>query len=500
LSQQIIIKKIANIAYEQVMALFASKQNQAWSFLLDSCQQTHLGANFDILAFDPVLTFEYKNGKQTLSGQWISDSKSVNNLSSKENNRAHSSANELELAIVENQPFESLRNLHDVFKQRVTLPNSLEYSDLPFIAGALCACAYDINVYTDRIIDDFPNQYKLPDLSLGFYLQSIIYDNSEQCAYISATNKQTIKTLEEALSSGSSADLHQPKEAFVLSTDWQSNITQSQYDAKMEAISDYLHAGDCYQVNFAQRFKACYQGCEWQAYEQLKSVNKAPFSSFVRLPTSCILSLSPERFLLVKEGKVETKPIKGTRKRADNELDDQRLANSLLASTKDRAENLMIVDLLRNDLSKHCQAHTVKVPKLFALESYPAVHHMVSTVVGLLKKDASPYQLLEGAFPGGSITGAPKVRAMQIIQELEADKRSIYCGSIGYIGIRDDMDTNICIRTILAEDEQLYCWAGGGIVIDSTSEDEFQESLDKVAKILPILQSHGESKDQSKEP
>jgi para-aminobenzoate synthetase component 1 len=147
----------------------------------------------------------------------------------------------------------------------------------------------------------------------------------------------------------------------------------------------------------------------------------------------------------------------------------------------------MIVDLLRNDLSKHCRPNSVEVPALFALESYPAVHHMVSTVQGKLKQQSSIYSLLKGAFPGGSITGAPKVRAMQIIQELEPDKRAIYCGSIGYFGIRNDMDTNICIRTLLAENNQLYCWAGGGIVIDSNVDEEYQESKDKVAKIIPIL-------------
>jgi para-aminobenzoate synthetase component 1 len=219
----------------------------------------------------------------------------------------------------------------------------------------------------------------------------------------------------------------------------------------------------------------------------LTKVNKAPFSSFIRLPKSCVLSVSPERFLLIKDGHVVTKPIKGTRKRSKDPIVDKALSDALLQSEKDRAENLMIVDLLRNDLSKHCKAHSVKVPHLFALESYPAVHHMVSTVTGELKPSSGPFDLFAGAFPGGSITGAPKVRAMQIIQELEPDKRSIYCGSIGYVGVRNDMDTSICIRTLLAEDGNLHCWAGGGIVLDSEARDEYQESYDKVAKILPVL-------------
>jgi para-aminobenzoate synthetase component 1 len=161
--------------------------------------------------------------------------------------------------------------------------------------------------------------------------------------------------------------------------------------------------------------------------------------------------------------------------------------DALIDSAKDQAENLMIVDLLRNDLSKNCQPGSVEVPKLFAIESFAAVHHLVSTVTGRLKNNCSPLTLLREAFPGGSITGAPKIRAMQIIDELEPHKRNIYCGSIGYIGIKRDMDTSICIRTLLCEQGKIYCWAGGGIVIDSDPKAEYQESLDKVAKILPLL-------------
>jgi para-aminobenzoate synthetase component 1 len=276
--------------------------------------------------------------------------------------------------------------------------------------------------------------------------------------------------------------------AFKLTEKWRANLSPEEYTSRLQAVDDYIHAGDCYQINFAQRFKARYEGSEWEAYKRLREVNKAPFSSFIRLENSSILSVSPERFLQVKGKQVETKPIKGTRKRDKDPEIDSALSEELLSSEKDKAENLMIVDLLRNDLSKHCEPHSVSVPQLFALESYPAVHHMVSTVLGTLKQKVSPLLLLKGAFPGGSITGAPKLRAMQIIAELEPDKRSIYCGSIGYIGVKNDMDTNICIRTVLAENNHLYCWAGGGIVLDSDIESEYQESLDKVARILPILE------------
>jgi para-aminobenzoate synthetase component 1 len=207
------------------------------------------------------------------------------------------------------------------------------------------------------------------------------------------------------------------------------------------------------------------------------------------------MSISPERFLSVNEQVVQTKPIKGTRPRFNDPIQDQQQIESLLNTEKDRAENLMIVDLLRNDLSKHCQPGSVNVPELFKLESFAAVHHLVSTVTGKLKTSSSVMDLLQGAFPGGSITGAPKIRAMQIIDELEPNNRNIYCGSIGYLGILGDMDTNICIRTLLCEksseqsnnQQTIHCWAGGGIVLDSNAKDEYQESLDKVSKILPVL-------------
>jgi para-aminobenzoate synthetase component 1 len=274
---------------------------------------------------------------------------------------------------------------------------------------------------------------------------------------------------------------------FALVSPWQANMSQREYMQKLHGISDYLRAGDCYQVNLAQRFSAQYTGDEYQAYLRLRKANQAPFSAFIRIEDSVILSISPERFLAVNGDKVQSKPIKGTRPRSNDPACDQANIDALLASEKDQAENLMIVDLLRNDLSKSCQADSVEVPQLFQIESFAAVHHLVSTVTGTLVQNCTPIDLLRGAFPGGSITGAPKIRAMEIIEELEPHRRSIYCGSIGYLGLNRDMDTSICIRTLLCEDNNIYCWAGGGIVLDSVAAEEYQESLDKVCKILPLL-------------
>jgi para-aminobenzoate synthetase component 1 len=201
-----------------------------------------------------------------------------------------------------------------------------------------------------------------------------------------------------------------------------------------------------------------------------------------------VLSASPERFLKVESGRVETKPIKGTRPRAGHARLDAELVKALLASDKDRAENLMIVDLLRNDLSKNCRLSSVKVPRLFDVESYATVHHLVSTVVGELDEGRDAIDLVRGAFPGGSITGAPKLRAMQIIEELEPHRRGVYCGAIGYVGFDGNMDLNIAIRTLVMSRGEARFWAGGGIVADSKMEDEYQETFDKAAAMLKLLQ------------
>ncbi len=264
-------------------------------------------------------------------------------------------------------------------------------------------------------------------------------------------------------------------------------MTRDSYRNKFNNIQEYLLSGDCYQINLAQRFTANYEGDEWQAYLALEAENGAPFSGFIRLHQGAILSVSPERFLQLRNGQIETKPIKGTRPRSNDEAQDKENALALQQANKDRAENLMIVDLLRNDIGRVAAPGTVRVPHLFAIESFPAVHHLVSTVTGELGAEHSATDLLKACFPGGSITGAPKVRAMEIIEELEPHRRSIYCGSIGYISRCGAMDTSITIRTLVANEQKIHAWAGGGIVADSDADSEYQETLDKLSKILPVL-------------
>lgn len=265
------------------------------------------------------------------------------------------------------------------------------------------------------------------------------------------------------------------------------NMDYAAYSRGFEKIKHYLREGDCYQVNFAQRFSVNVSGEPWNGYLSLRHNNPAPFSAYLNTPFGQILSSSPERFLRLEQGMVETRPIKGTRPRGSNGAEDQVMIEQLKKSSKDKAENLMIVDLLRNDLGKCCRPGSIHVSKLFSVEHYATVHHLVSVVEGELKEGEDGVSLLRHCFPGGSITGAPKLRAMEIIEELEPQRRGIYCGSIGYIGYDGNMDSNIAIRTAVHRDNRLYFSAGGGIVMDSVCAEEYQETYDKAAGLLKLF-------------
>jgi para-aminobenzoate synthetase component 1 len=256
-------------------------------------------------------------------------------------------------------------------------------------------------------------------------------------------------------------------------------------------VRDYLYSGDCYQINLAQKFTATASGDALGAYLKLRKLSRAPYSAFMNLPGLQVLCNSPEQFVRVTGDQVETRPIKGTRPRSAANETDNLLAYELSQHHKDRAENLMIVDLLRNDLGKVCKTGSVSAPRLFEVESFANVHHLVSTVQGRLAPGRSAIDVLQACFPGGSITGAPKLRAMQIIDELEPDQRGLYCGAIGYIGFDGNMDTNIAIRTMVHCGGEIACWAGGGIVADSTADSEYQETLDKASVMIEVMRQFG---------
>lgn len=444
----------------ELLDVFQHYAGQDWAMLLDSANSTHQDGRYDIFVAQPIATLTTQGESSKL---WRQAS----------NNTVTSNG----------EPLGLLQYLLDECidtNWKIDLPGI----DLPFMVGALGYFGYDLGRRFETFADTDRESYQSPDMAVGIYSWSVIKDNHHSTFYLCTLDPNTAPTAQYLQGL---VDEQPEYKAFSLIGDWQSNMQQHEYQQKLARINNYLRAGDCYQVNLAQRFNAVYQGDEWQAYMTLRAANKAPFSAFLRIPDAVIISISPERFLSVNEQRVQSKPIKGTRPRSLDPQQDQANMDALIHSAKDQAENLMIVDLLRNDLSKNCQPGSVKVPTLFAIESFAAVHHLVSTVTGRLNNDCSPLTLLQDAFPGGSITGAPKIRAMQIIDELEPHKRNIYCGSIGYIGVKRDMDTSICIRTLLCEQGKIYCWAGGGIVIDSDPQDEYQESLDKVSKILPLL-------------
>ena len=277
---------------------------------------------------------------------------------------------------------------------------------------------------------------------------------------------------------------------FTLQQPFSSNLSPEQYQRAFNRIQTYIRAGDCYQVNLAQRFRAPYEGDPWCAYQQLRSVAAAPWSAYMDYGEEVVLSLSPERFLRVQGQHVETSPIKGTRPRHADPKADALAISDLRSSDKDRAENLMIVDLLRNDLGKNCVPGSIHVDQLFELQSFATVHHLVSTISGELQRDLGPFELLRDSFPGGSITGAPKRRAMEIIDELEADARRLFCGSVLYVSADGRMDSNIAIRSLLCQQGQIDCWAGGAIVADSDWQQEYQETFDKVGAFLNTLEQH----------
>jgi para-aminobenzoate synthetase component 1 len=267
-----------------------------------------------------------------------------------------------------------------------------------------------------------------------------------------------------------------------------SNLAHADYARAFERVQAYIRAGDCYQVNLAQRFAAPAEGDPWTSYCRLRQLNPAPFSAYLQTPFGQVLSSSPERFLALRDRRVETRPIKGTRPRSPDPQADAELQRALAESPKDRAENLMIVDLLRNDLGRVCRPGSIEVPTLFAIETYASVHHLVSTVRGALRAGEDAASLLRACFPGGSITGAPKIRAMEIIEELEPHRRGVYCGAIGYLGFDGAMDTNIAIRTLVNSAGQVRFWSGGGLVHDSDLEQEYRETFDKAERLIQLLE------------
>ncbi|MEP4147933.1 MAG: aminodeoxychorismate synthase component I [Halioglobus sp.] len=360
--------------------------------------------------------------------------------------------------------------------------------DIPFCGGLLGILGYDGGNPLNQVTGTPPGTRNSQG-QLGAYRWAVVQDHLLQRSVLVAQPSVTSAERNDVL-----ARLRSHTRAAVANFElidcFESNFSEIEYRHAFERVQSYIHAGDCYQVNLAQRFSAAYSGDPWSAYRQLRGTAAAPFSAFLCLDNNdTMMSLSPERFLSLLGNHVQTAPIKGTRPRYQDSAADKLAAEDLRRSTKDRAENLMIVDLLRNDLGRSCTPGSIHVDALFEVQSYPTVHHLVSTISGELSPDRSAYELLRDSFPGGSITGAPKRRAMQIIGELEPHAREVYCGTVMYISADGRMDSNIAIRSLLCADSQIRCWGGGGIVADSQWRQEYQETFDKVGKFLSVLET-----------
>lgn len=360
--------------------------------------------------------------------------------------------------------------------------------DVPFAGGALGYWSYDLARTRFDVPDIAQDAECLPHMVVGIYDWALVIDHQHRRARLVSHLRYPetaafLSQLQICLLSPAVSE----REKFKVHGRVHFNLSPPAYAQAYAQIQYYLQAGDCYQINLAQRFCVPASGDALDAYLALRAASPAPYSAFVNFSAVQILCASPERFLRVENGCVETKPIKGTRPRSPDAVRDKQLAEELAAHPKDRAENLMIVDLLRNDLGKNCVPGSVCVPKLFEVESYAQVHHLVSTVQGKLAQGQDALQLLSDCFPGGSITGAPKQRAMHIIEQLEPQRRGVYCGVIGYVGFDGNMDSNIAIRTLVYSNHEIRGWAGGGIVADSQCAAEYQETLDKAAAMLGVL-------------
>jgi para-aminobenzoate synthetase component 1 len=356
---------------------------------------------------------------------------------------------------------------------------------LPFYGGVLGYLGYDLNRSLERLTPQPPCPLAFPVAWLGYYPWALVQDIATQKAWLVADSAASLEPAKRWLENMDRQ--HSVSTEFQLEGDWLASNSALQYSQSVAKIQQFIHAGDCYQVNLAQHFKARYSGHPWNAYRQLRQQLPAPFSAFINTGHGCLLSHSPERFLSIANQHISTSPIKGTRPRGQTTEADAHYARELLNSAKDRAENLMIVDLLRNDLGRSCLPGSITADALFTLESYANVHHLVSTVSGKLRSNVTALEALRSAFPGGSITGAPKIRAMDIINALEPVSRSAYCGSVFYYSNHGHFDSNIAIRSLIADGSDMHCWGGGGIVADSDPQQEYAESLNKIEILLQAL-------------
>lgn len=445
---------------------FCRFSSQTHLFFLDSALPVKGISRYSFLGFNPFLVMKAKHCKITLTD--------------------HNGVLE-----IEGNPFEHLRELLRQF----SLKNATE--SVPFECGVVGYFGYDLRSFIERLTTRMVDDLGLPDMYLGFYDTIIAYDTFLQKCYVIGadfglddTLQDRMKHIDEILrrKSDGTGEPEYPKSGPEISEPTlKFNFSKELYLNAIRRIKAYITAGDVYQVNLSQRIETQVDIPPYELYKNLRSINPAPFSGYLAFDEAAIISSSPERFLKMNARHVQTRPIKGTRPRGKDIYTDEMMKQALLSSPKDDAELTMIIDLERNDLGRVCDYGSVKVMERKALETYPTVYHLVATIEGNLYERYDFIDLLKATFPGGSITGAPKIRAMQIIDELEPTQRSVYTGAIGYIGFNGNADLNIAIRTFIMKGNTVYFQVGSGIVADSDEEEEYEETLHKARALINSL-------------
>ncbi|MBC6414086.1 MAG: aminodeoxychorismate synthase component I [Chromatiales bacterium] len=438
--------------------LFDCLVGQPGAIFLDSGSRPHERACYDILAAAPSRLIHSKDGITTVTYA---------------DGRAQS---------YRDDPFAIVRSeiaFNDIECDRY----------LPFHTGAIGYFAYDLGRRIEKLPQHAADADNLPELMLGIYDWAVITDHALKRTYLIAHPNAQFgdKEFNYWQTLLSNPPPPRAKTACLQLAPLQSNMDRTTYMKCFNAVKEHIYQGNCYQINLAQRFAVALQADAWQLYRRLRLINSAPYSAYLDFGEFQVLSISPERFLDLHSGCAETNPIKGTRPRHRDPHLDKKQIEALSNSAKDKAENLMIVDLLRNDFGKSCMPGSIIAEDLFTIQSFDNVHHMVSSVCGILARNKDALHLLKDCFPGGSITGAPKLRAMEIIEQLEPHRRGVYCGAIGYLSRNGNMVLNIAIRTAVYKNQQFVFYGGGGIVSDSDGEAEYQETIDKVSSMMDLL-------------
>jgi len=451
------------------LGLFELFRRQPYCFFLDSSMDPQKLGRYSFMGADPFLIVSSRGRKITLKD----------------------GATEIS---INGNPFDILGEKLAAYR--------LETRDapVPFTGGAVGYLSYDLLHFIEKVPSKAISDIRVPESYLGFYDLVLARDNLLGKTYIVSTGfpetdeTRRLKRAHERLKEFKTRLAEMPVTAAPAVSNaipgkmtLHGNFTHENYVRAVARARQYIIDGDIFEVNISQRFQTVLTIPPWELYVRLRNINPAPFASYLDFNDVAIVSASPERFLRVNGDYVETRPIKGTVRRGRTPEEDNEQAKELLGSIKDHAENMMIVDLERNDLGRICRYGTVKVTELAILETFPTVHHLTSTVVGRLREGKNSIDLLKVAFPGGSITGAPKIRSMEIIDELEPTRRSVYTGSIVYFSFNGNMDTNIVIRTFIIKGKQAYFQVGGAVVYDSDPESEYRETIDKGRALINAL-------------